>query len=161
MKKIIFSFHDNWNNSRVNKTLSEELSNVVYVDKDFNVEEHQALLQGHDHIVLQYPVQWFYGPTLLKEWLDKVLSYGFAYGGQYALEGKNIHFAVTLGGVEDAYQKDGANGVTVEDILQPMLATVRYIKAIPGDIFKVHNVFGLDGESLTSEKQRYHHWLHK
>lgn len=159
MKKIVFSFHDNWNGSRINKALSEPLTNVIYVDKDFNVEEHQSLLQRYEHIVLQYPVQWFYGPTVLKEWLDKVLSYGFAYGGQYALEGKKIDFAITLGGLEEAYQEQGANGVTVEGILQPMFATARYIKAIPGDVFAVHNVFGLNDEALSYEIQRYHQWI--
>lgn len=161
MSTIVFSFHDNWDNSKVNKMLGQDVTNVVYVDKDFNVADHQELLQGHNDIILQYPIQWFYGPVILKEWLDKVLSYGFAYGGQYALEGKKFHLAVTLGGVEEAYTQDGPNGVTVEDILKPMYATIQYIKAIPGDIFKVHNVFGLDEARLVTIQQNYHDWLKK
>ena len=44
------------------------------------MDEEQQRLADHDLIVLQFPLYWYTGPALLKEWLDLVWLQGFAYG---------------------------------------------------------------------------------
>ena len=51
-------------------------------------KEQQSLLKA-DIIVVQTPFYWYSTPGLFKEWEDRVLEYGFAYGdGGDKLKGK-------------------------------------------------------------------------
>ncbi len=46
-------------------------------------------------------MQWYSVPPLMKLWMDKVLSHGWAYGHNgIALRGKSLLWAVTTGGGE-------------------------------------------------------------
>lgn len=50
-------------------------------------------------------MQWYSIPPLLKLWIDKVLSHGWAYGhGGKALHGKHLLWAVTTGGGESHFE---------------------------------------------------------
>ena len=42
-------------------------------------------------------------PAIHKGWMDRVLSYYFAYGGGKGLKGKKWLTSVTTGGPENAY----------------------------------------------------------
>mgnify|MGYP001357363482 CR=1 FL=1 len=78
----------------------------------------------HDLIVLQHPFDWYSCPALLKERLDLVLEYGFAYGHQgTALEGKKVLTVITTGGSQDAYRSDGYNRFTIRQFLAPFEQT--------------------------------------
>jgi glutathione-regulated potassium-efflux system ancillary protein KefG len=46
----------------------------------FDAAEEQRLLVEHDTAVFQFPWYWYSIPGILKEWMDQVLPYGFAYG---------------------------------------------------------------------------------
>jgi glutathione-regulated potassium-efflux system ancillary protein KefG len=39
----------------------------------------EALVEA-DTVALQFPFHWYSVPGILKEWIDRVLSYSFAYG---------------------------------------------------------------------------------
>lgn len=90
---------------------------------DFNIDiakEQQRLLE-HDTIIFLFPLFWYSTPSILKEWQDLVLEYGFAYGqGGTALQGKKFLCAITAGGKEEAYQSDGFNHFTIRQLLQPL-----------------------------------------
>ncbi len=47
--------------------------------EDKDIQLSQQLLQWADHIVFFYPIWWASMPGLLKGWLDRVLTPGFAY----------------------------------------------------------------------------------
>lgn len=47
--------------------------------EDKEIKSSQELLEWADHIVFFYPVWWTSMPGLLKGWLDRVLTPGFAY----------------------------------------------------------------------------------
>ncbi|MEL6688695.1 MAG: NAD(P)H-dependent oxidoreductase [Pseudomonadota bacterium] len=95
-----------------------------YPRHDINVEKEQARLLAHDVIVFQFPVFWYSSPSLLKEWQDLVLQYGFAYGHDgKALVGKTLMLAVTAGGPEDAYRKGGYQQHALRDFLVPFQQT--------------------------------------
>jgi glutathione-regulated potassium-efflux system ancillary protein KefG len=60
----------------------------------------------------------------MKEWLDAVLEYGWAYGqNASALHGKSLQCAVTIGASERAYQADGRNKYTIDEFLRPFEQT--------------------------------------
>src|SRR5262245_41301479 len=52
----------------------------MYPDFGIDVAAEQAALVRTDVIVLQHPVQWYSCPALMKEWIDAVLEWGWAYG---------------------------------------------------------------------------------
>jgi putative NADPH-quinone reductase len=49
---------------------------------DADIERSQKLLKWADHIVFIYPIWWSSMPSLLKGWIDRVLTPGFAYNMQ-------------------------------------------------------------------------------
>jgi len=92
-----------------------------YPDFNIDIEREQQRLRNHDVIVFLYPLYWYSTPSILKEWQDLVLEYGFAYGhGGTALKNKVFLCAITAGGKEEAYQSDGFNHFTIRQLLQPL-----------------------------------------
>jgi putative NADPH-quinone reductase len=90
----------------------------------FDVEaEHKALLAAGS-IVFQFPFYWYSVPGILKEWLDQVFTYGFAYGSSGdKLKGKQFLVSTTIGGPEDAYREGGYNNFSIGDLLKPLRQT--------------------------------------
>lgn len=98
----------------------------TYPEFVIDVIREQASLLDHAALVLQFPLQWYSAPALLKEWLDAVLEEGWAYGQRGdKLQGKAMLCAVTAGGAEQAYGPAGANRYTVEELLRPFELTAR------------------------------------
>ncbi|WP_194436787.1 glutathione-regulated potassium-efflux system ancillary protein KefG [Vibrio fluminensis] len=117
------------NQVMINKIAS--LDNVTVRDlyalyPDFFIDvnaEHQALLE-HDVIVFHHPMYLYSCPSLLKEWLDRVLGKkGFAYGEGSALRGKYWRSVITTGGKQEAFGEHGYNKYPLEQILQPFELT--------------------------------------
>jgi putative NADPH-quinone reductase len=114
-KTLILLAHPNIENSVGNKTVInavKDLENVSVRDlaalyPDFNIDvkaEQEAMAQA-DLIILQYPIYWYNMPPILKQWFDKVLTYGFAFGEGSKVTGKSIMASVTVGSPENAYPK--------------------------------------------------------
>jgi glutathione-regulated potassium-efflux system ancillary protein KefG len=96
----------------------------VYPHFQIDVAREQALLAAHDVIVFQHPFFWYSGPALLKEWLDLVLEFGWAYGpGGEQLRGKINFSAITTGGADQAYTRTGHNRFTMRELLVPFEQT--------------------------------------
>lgn len=58
--------------------------------------------------MLQLLFYWHSLPALLKKWIDDVLTYDFAYGGEGdKLFGKRFLLSFTIGGPEEAYDPLG------------------------------------------------------
>ena len=133
--KILLLFsHPAIQKSRVNKGLIESVKNLdgitfhdlyeKYPDFLINVTVEQNLLKEHDIIVFHHPFYWYGCPAILKEWMDLVLEYGFAYGPEgNKLEGKKIISVITTGGSKDAYKPDGHNKYTIRQFLLPFEQT--------------------------------------
>lgn len=95
-----------------------------YPRHDIDVAQEQERLLAHDVIVFQFPLYWYSTPSLLKEWQDLVLQYGFAYGSEgKALAGKTMALAITTGGPEDAYAPGGYNNHELRAFLMPLQQT--------------------------------------
>lgn len=66
------------------------------------------------------PLYTYSCPALLKEWLDRVLSRGFASGpGGNQLAGKYWRSVITTGEPESAYRYDALNRYPMSDVLRP------------------------------------------
>ena len=111
--------HGNYSKSTANKTIIEclkakypdvEIRNIAELYPDFNIDieaEHASLLKA-DVVLLQFPVYRYTMPAILKQWCDRALSSGFAYGeGGDKLKGKTLIASITAGGGEEAYTPIG------------------------------------------------------
>lgn len=96
----------------------------LYPDFDVNIEREQAVWNAADVIVLQHPFYWYSCPALVKEYLDVVLEYGWAYGPTgTALQGKSLQTVITAGGPAESYEPAGYNQFSIQDLLRPFEAT--------------------------------------
>ncbi len=159
MKTIIILAHPNIEQSVINKTWISELAKSnpevkvhdiykTYPDWNIHVAEEQKLLEAYDRIIFEYPIYWFNMPPLLKKWFDEVLTYGWAYGPSYSLEGKEIGVAVTTGGVEDAYQFGAADSYPITTYISQIEGSAKYLHAK----YKSYHVFHGALSSDVSER---------
>ncbi len=90
----------------------------------------QKKLRDCDLLILQFPLWWFSMPAILKGWVDRVMSMGFAYGGGQwydtgGLKGRRAMLSITTGGPDFMYSPNGRNG-DMEKILFPIQHGVLY-----------------------------------
>jgi glutathione-regulated potassium-efflux system ancillary protein KefG len=98
----------------------------AYPDGFIDVVAEQRRLLAHDTLVLQFPIQWYAMPALLKHWFDEVLQSGWAYGKDgNALAGKGLFVAATSGGDPAGYGRHEGQ-FTLDELLRPIEASARY-----------------------------------
>lgn len=125
---LVIYAHPASHQSRVNRRLLEAARAIdgvtvhdlyeTYPDFYIDVGREQGSLSGASTVVFVHPIQWYSMPSLLKEWLDTVLTAGWAYGpGGDALKGKAYLLAVTTGSAEDAYSDGGLHARPFADYL--------------------------------------------
>lgn len=145
MSKVMVLFaHPGQRHSQINLDLANvarSVDDIGFVDlyADYprfkiDIDREQQRLLVHDVIVFQFPVYWYSTPSLLKEWQDLVLEYGFAYGpGGDKLAGKLFVPVATTGGPRDAYREDGRNNFPLRTLLSPLEQTANLcqMKYIP------------------------------
>ena len=131
----VIAAHPNWRDSRVNRLLlgtSQAIPTVdtcdlytLYPDYCIDVATEQARVAAASLIVLVHPIQWYSMPALQKLWLDDVLTYGWAYGGDSttkagtALRGKDLWLVATTGGPETSYHPQSYNRYFFDAFLPP------------------------------------------
>lgn len=130
-RRLLVNFaHPVLERSRVNRRLLDAIRDLegvtvhdlyeAYPTLHIDVAREQELLVAHDVIVFQHPFYWYSTPALLKEWQDLVLEHGWAYGqGGTRLRGKLTFNALTTGGPQTAYRRDGYNRYTIRELLAP------------------------------------------
>jgi len=148
--KILLIFaHPAYQRSRTNRAMIEAVRALAqvrlhdlyeeYPHFHIDVQREQKLLREHDIIVFQHPFYWYSCPALLKEWLDLVLEYNFAYGDEGTeLKGKKWLSAITTGGPAEAYSAQGYNHFTMEQLLVPFEQTARLCNMAWEPPFIVH-----------------------
>ncbi|WP_026897520.1 NAD(P)H-dependent oxidoreductase [Daejeonella oryzae] len=167
MPSILILFaHPAFEKSRTHKELIRKISgleNVTindlyeeYPDFDINVEREKELLLKHDILIFQHPFYWYSMPALLKQWMDLVLEYGFAYGikGTH-LRNKKIFNAISTGGSFSAYQKEGHNRYTITEFLAVFDQTAFLCKMTYYPPFVVHNSHLLSSEEIEDFSNQY------
>lgn len=137
MRKILVLFaHPKYEHSDANHALIQSIENLenvrirdlyeLYPEFNVNIQEEQEQLFQYDMIVWQHPFYWYSCPPFLKQWINLVLEYGWAYspGGVY-LQGKYIFNAITSGGSSEVYSHRGKNRFTVSEFLRPFEQTAK------------------------------------
>jgi len=161
MQRVLILFaHPRFEKSRVNRALLSALpvSESItlhdlyerYPDYNIDVDTEKQLLLVHDVLIWHHPVYMFSAPAILKQWMDLVLEYGWAHGGEGdALKGKTAFNVVTTGGSRESYGRDGFNRYTIREFLRPFEQTARLCKMTYLPPFAVQGTYRLsDGELL-------------
>jgi len=89
-----------------------------------DIRAEQEKLKRADLLIFQFPLYWFNLPAILKGWVDRVFSAGFAYGGgmrydEGPFRGRRAMLAMTTGGNWDTFAPDGLHG-HLDGILWPI-----------------------------------------
>lgn len=170
LKTLILFAHPAFEKSHANKALvsaAADLDHVTfhdlyehYPDFHIDVKREQQLLTNHDRIVWQHPFYWYSTPAIMKEWFDRVLEYGWAYGnGGTSLSGKIAKSVVTTGGSPDAYCASGQNGFTVAELLRPVEQTTRLCGMKWEAPLIFYSALHQDAQGLTDWTAQYRTWL--
>lgn len=173
MKRILLLLaHPRLEDSQVNAHVINEVRSLhfvtvrdlyeIYPDFNIDISAEKELLLQHDIIIWHHPIYWYSCPPLMKQWIDLVLEYGWAYGKNGdALSGKIIFNAVSAGGSKEVYQSGGRNRFTINEFLRPFEQTALLCKMIYLPPFVVHQAniadslycssFGMEYKSLLQE----------
>ncbi|MFD4998173.1 NAD(P)H-dependent oxidoreductase [Streptomyces buecherae] len=165
-RTLVVLAHPQLATSRVNTALVDAARSVAgvtvhdlyatYPDGRIDIAREQGLLRAHDRIVLQFPFYWYAATPLLKQWLDEVFVYGFAYGTDgSALHGKTLRVATTVGGPSDAYGPGGAHRFSVSDLLRPFDVTAGVAGMRYEEPFVAYGTRRMDESGLTAQQDAY------
>ncbi|MGN6451253.1 MAG: NAD(P)H-dependent oxidoreductase [Brucella intermedia] len=170
-KTLILLFHPDLARSRANATLAAaaaKLPGVEIVDMqaaylqgiDFlkDSEREASRLLSADRIVLQFPVQWYSTPQLLKSWQDAVLTRMFyvAYEQEgRKLEGTPLLIAATAGNVPEAYREGGRNMFPMTELFAPLRATANRCGLGWAAPFVLYAADKISTEALEDAANRY------
>jgi len=163
---LVLLAHPALHRSRVNRRLAAAAARVpgvtvhdlyeAYPNHDIDVSHEQRLLSHHPVVVMQHPFYWYSAPSLVKEWLDLVLEFNWAYGPKgHALRGKTLLSAISAGGDEAAYTPEGRNRFTVRQLLAPMEQTAHLCGMSWLPPFVLHGAYQLGEEGLEAGAARY------
>ncbi|MCB5190572.1 NAD(P)H-dependent oxidoreductase [Methylobacillus arboreus] len=172
MKKrvLVVAAHPMLENSRVNRALLDAAALCTgvqvrdiyaqYPEQMIDVQQEQALVDEHDVLVFQHPLYWYSCPALLKSWFDTVLSYGWAYGESTSkLTGKAWVQAVSTGGSEGVYQRNGYNRFSLAELLRPFEQTARLCNMRYLQPFLTQAADTLSDAALHEQASSYAAWL--
>jgi len=136
MKVLILLFHPSYAGSHANRALAEAACTVDgvdvvdmtahYPDLDVDTDTEVNRLFTADRLVLQFPVQWYSTPPLLKTWQDVVLTRMFYIKPNEEgarIRGLPVMVAATAGNDPEAYTPTGPNLFSLEELLRPLQST--------------------------------------
>ena len=166
MKVLIVFAHPRYEKSLYQKLLVKQIpvsADVTFHDLyerypgfDIDMEAEQRLLTEHDVILWQHPFYWYSAPALMKQWIDIVLDFGWAYGpGGTALQGKFAMNVITAGGPRQAYDPKGYNRFAIRELLSPFdqTAVLCHMTYLPP--FMLHGTHRLSREEGMAAASEY------
>lgn len=155
--------HSNPKDSKINKKIKETLQNEegivykdiksLYSDFNFDIKKEQEDIINADKIVFQFPLYWYTAPSILKQWVDDVFAYDFAF--TYAednswqalnLVGKEFQMIVSIGGDKEDYE--GIN-IKISDCLHSYSTTALVLGMKELDPYYI---YGVDTHKYTDEQ---------
>lgn len=148
--------------SRLLSSIESQLPNVavrrlydLYPSFHIDVEAEQKALSQAKLVVWLHPIYWYNAPAILKEWIDRVLEHGWAYGKDgTALKGKKVLSAISSGGTHDTYQAGGFHGATLDQYLLPFKSTAELCNMSYEQPFWVQKARALSSADADQEAQR-------
>lgn len=166
MKRIlVIVAHPNLSMSKVNKTWIKYLQRYPevtihhlyeeYAYRPINVYHEQELLLQHDRIVFQFPLFWYSSPSLLKQWQDEVLSYLWSKNESLQLKGKELLLAITIGAPKHAFQPNGFNQYTIDELMRPLQLMAISNQMIFLPIYAFYNTSEASDKAIENSAQVY------
>lgn len=167
MEILVIATHPNIKDSKVNKVWIEALkkeSNVtvrfldeIYEEnKTIDVEKEKIFLERTERVVFQFPFYWYSMPALMREYFDKVLEFGWAYGPNGdALKEKEFLVALSVGAPEYSYMGGSYNNFTITELLRPLEATANAVQMIYLPYFALFDVPRLSDEDIEESTKKY------
>lgn len=170
-RTLVLLFHPDLSRSKANATLAKAaavLPDVEVIDMQANhpdgIEFERdgaagaARLLAADRIVLQFPVQWYSKPPLLKAWQDAVLTRMFYV--QYKTEGRRLEgtplmLAATAGNVPEAYGPGGSNRFPMIELFAPLRATAHRCGLPWADPFVLYSAATLSDDEMEAAAADY------
>ncbi|MEU7578517.1 NAD(P)H-dependent oxidoreductase [Streptomyces sp. NPDC041068] len=127
-----------------------------------DIAEEQEKVRWADAIVLQFPLWWFSVPAILKGWIDRVFTAGFAYGpavpppySNGPLAGKRALVSVTAGARAGAFSDRGIHG-ELTDVLHPLQHGLFWFTGMaPLEPFAMYETNALPEERFEEARQAY------
>jgi putative NADPH-quinone reductase len=169
-KTVIFFAHPNFGASRLNKALINEVSKLKEIEirdlyslygsttfnSKLNISEDRALIENAEKIILQFPFHWYSTPALLKQWLDDVFGYGWAYATpEPKTKGKKIYVAITTGSADYGFKPNGYNNYYVTEFLTPFIQTAKFCQMEFAGAFFVHGAKVITDSELEIKANDY------
>ncbi|MBK1685930.1 NAD(P)H-dependent oxidoreductase [Rubrivivax gelatinosus] len=140
MKTLVIVSHPGFEQSAVTRTIKQVAESLPdtevrhleerYGDDAarFDVTAEQAAHDAVERIVIVFPIHWFNLTPMLKAYMNRVWTYGWAFGpGGTALRGKRMQVVVSAGAAEATYSHQGLIRSTMDEVLTPLKASALYI----------------------------------
>ncbi|MDO6516647.1 NAD(P)H-dependent oxidoreductase [Zobellia uliginosa] len=167
MKNILVLFsHPKFEKSRANAILIDKIKDKAgvtfhdlyerYPDFNIDVDAEKALMSAHDIIIFHHPFYWYSCPPLMKQWIDVVLEFGWAYGPNgTALQSKKCLNVITTGGSRELYCSQGSNSYSVTEFLRPFEQTANLCGMQYLPPFAVMGTHRIEIEELHTYAEQY------
>ena len=168
MKTTILLFHPDYAKSKANCVLVDAvrpLDGVEVVDMTatcpdgkIDLDQEVARLFQAERLVLQFPIQWYSTPSLLKSWQDQLLTRMYYINAK--TEGERLRdlpvmVAATAGNDPSAYTPEGINLFPLEELLKPLHATAHRCFWRWTDPFLIYRSNKSSPEELAAAGRRY------
>lgn len=130
---LVVSGHAKIEISTATKAIMEEVkkefpeAELLYLDQtypDFKIDirKERQRVSSADIIVLQYPIQWYSSPAIMKRWLEEVFTFGFAHDAKGGLlNGKKLIISMTSGAPESQYHIGERQGYPMDVYQLPLV----------------------------------------
>jgi putative NADPH-quinone reductase len=164
---VLLLAHPDFAASRANRALLAGLNDLpglevaelyaLYPDGKIDVAVERERVLRADRLVLEFPLQWYSTPPLLKYWQDAVLTPLFYLEPSLAAStaGLPVLAATTTGGPSASYQPGGAGGMTIDELFAPLRATARKCSWLWQAPFALHDVRNLDDAAMARASEDY------
>ena len=167
-KLQILLSHPDYHKSHANRTLAEAAAKIpgvtvthldgLYPDGKIDTDAEVRRLLDAERVVLQFPVQWYSTPPLLKAWQDTVLTRMFYIRPKEEgdlIAGRPLLVAATSGNKPSAYTAEGVNLFPLADLLKPLHSTAHRCGLDWQEPFLVYEASHAPVERLEAAAKRY------
>jgi len=151
-------FHSQFDQSRVTKRWAESLAEAgietrFHSGESLDIAAEQAACERADRLLFVHPMHWYSGPWPLKRWIDEVLTYGWSYGEDSRIAGKEWVHAVSVGAGMEEYGPDGSRRFTVQEFMRPFERTAGFCGATYREPFVFYGAGYRGDEDLAEATQ--------
>lgn len=172
LRVLIIFAHPTLEASRINTALFDAIKdypNVVWHDlyntypqQMIDVAREQGLVEACDVLILQHPLYWYSCPALMKNWLDSVLTLGWAYGEHgTALRNKAFIQVISSGGSTQVYKRGGYNNFMLAELLRPFEQTADLCEMTYHQPFLTQDAGNLNADHIQAQALQYSQWLNR